>query len=56
MNAALSYRLSLLGESINLSGEMLLIKLHLKTVTIEERQVLKRRAEKLHALIADQEK
>lgn len=51
MNADISYRLSLLGESMQVSGELLLIRMHLKQVTIDERYALKQRAAKIQELI-----
>lgn len=51
MNPDISYRLSLLGESMQVSGELLLIRMHLKQMTIEERYALKQRAAKIQELI-----
>lgn len=51
MNPDLDYRLALLGESIQISGQILLLRLHLKTVTLEERYAIKQRAAKIRELI-----
>jgi len=51
MNPILQYRLTLLAESMQISGQLLLLRLHLKTVTLEERYALKQRAAKIRELI-----
>ena len=51
MNPLIQYRLALLAESMQISGQMLMIRLHLKQITLEERYALKQRAEKIRALI-----
>jgi hypothetical protein len=55
MNPQVQHRMALLSESMKLSGTMLLIRLHLKTVTLEERYELKLRSDRLQELI-NQEK
>ncbi len=47
------YRIALLRESVYLSGQFLLLRLHLKTVSLEERYALKQRAERLQERIKD---
>jgi hypothetical protein len=51
MNPDVSYRLALLRESMSISGQTLLIRLHLKTVSLEEYYTLKKRAAKVRELI-----
>jgi hypothetical protein len=51
MNPLIQYRLALLAESMQISGQMLLIRLHLKQITLEERYTLKQRAAKIRELI-----
>ena len=51
MNPLIQYRLALLAESMQISGQMLLIRLHLKQITLEERYALKQRAAKVQELI-----
>jgi len=51
MNPLLQYRLALLTESMQISGQLLLLRLHLKTVTLEERYAIKQRAAKIKELI-----
>jgi hypothetical protein len=45
------YRFALLKESMRISGQFLLIRLHLKTVSKEERAALNRRAELIRRLM-----
>ena len=51
MTPILQYRLALLGESMQISGQLLLLRLHLKTATLEERYALKQRAAKIQELV-----
>lgn len=51
MNPLIQYRLALLAESMQISGQMLLIRLHLKQITLEERYALKKKAAKIRELI-----
>jgi hypothetical protein len=51
MNPDVSYRLALLRESMSISGQVLLIRLHLKTVSLEQHYALKQRAAKVRELI-----
>ena len=51
--AEVQYRLSLLKETILVSLKLLALKLHLTTVTLEERYELIERAKKVRSLIAE---
>lgn len=51
MNPQVQYRLTLLSESMQISGQFLLIRLHLKRVSTEERDELNKRADRLKVLI-----
>lgn len=52
MNPDVSLRLTLLRESVSLSGQYLLIRLGLKKVTLDEHYALKQRTERVQKLIA----
>jgi hypothetical protein len=53
MNPQVQYRLELLKESIQISGQLLLIRLHLKTVSSYEFSRLNIRADYLRKLIQE---
>jgi hypothetical protein len=53
MNPQVQYRLELLKESVQISGQLLLIRLHLKTVSPYEFSRLNIRADYLRKLIRE---
>jgi hypothetical protein len=53
MNPQAQYRLELLAESVEISGQLLLIRLHLKTVSPYEFSRLNIRADYLRKLIQE---
>ena len=53
MNPQVQYRIALLKESVEISGQLLLIRLHLKSVTEYEFELLNKRAEYLQQLIKE---
>jgi hypothetical protein len=56
MNPEVSYKLALLNESMRISGEFLLIRLHLKNPTSQELIELEDRATKIRKQIQETKK
>jgi len=53
MNEQVQYRMALLAESMNISGQLLLIRLHLKQVSKEELERLNQNAENIRIKIQE---
>ena len=53
MNEQTQYRMALLGESMHISGQLLLIRLHLKQVSKEELKLLNQNAENIRIKIQE---
>ena len=53
MNERVQYRMALLAESMNISGQLLLIRLHLKQVSKEELEHLNQNAENIRIKIQE---
>jgi hypothetical protein len=53
MNPKAQYRLELLAESVEISGQLLLIRLHLKTVSPDELNFIQMRASVIRKLIQE---
>jgi len=53
MNPQVQYRLELLKESMQISGQLLLIRLHLKTVSQDELNFINMRASVIRKLIKE---
>jgi hypothetical protein len=56
MNEQVQYRMTLLAESMNISGQLLLIRLHLKQVSKEELDRLNQNAENIRIKIQETQK
>jgi hypothetical protein len=56
MNPQVQYKLSLLGESMQISGQFLLIRLHLKQVSEEEIDRLRARSGYIQMLLKEAQK
>jgi len=53
MNEQIQYRMALLRESMHISGQLLLIRLHLKQVSKEELEHLNQNAENIRIKIQE---
>lgn len=53
MNQQVQYRIELLKESMQISGQLLLIKMHIKTVSLDELNLIQMRASILSKLIKE---
>ena len=53
MNPQAQYQLELLAESMQISGQLLLIRLHLKTVSQDELNFIQMRASDIRKLIQE---